>query len=826
MSLDRCIPELLEAGRITPEQADRAALLYSRRKRHHGRSMGDAAAAAAAGEETAVAIERAALQAKRRALLQVKAQENLFELMLGYAGDFTHAARAFFDRDSRARDISNIEARRKAILGRVEALTTNILYDHRRRLWGALRNPAQMRDIVRELFGEDSGNLAARELADAWRQAAEMLRQRFNAAGGAIGKLDRWGLPQSHDSALVRRAAAVLGTGGDHFTAWRDFVAPKLDRGRMIDDATGQPFDDEALDAVLRDVFETIRSDGWAGREPGHGGGGPIGARRTEHRFLHFRAAGDWIDYQARFGSGNAFDAMTAHMHLMARDIAAMEILGPDPAASVRWLQDSLVKQAQIADDADSKAIGRAHKSSKVIGRLWDQYRGELGRPENRTMALIGSAFRSWQVSTKLGFAVLSAVGDIGFSATTRRFNGLPAAAGVADYAKTFNPLSAEHRKMAVRRGLMAEAWATATAAQHRYLLEELTGEVSRRLADGVLRASGLNGWTQNHRWLFGMEFADTLQSQFGKDWRAMEPALRRGIERYGFTADDWEVIRSTPLREEAGERWFFPQDVPDQHVGDRLLEMILTETDYAVPVADLGTKALMNSVAPAGTVIGEIARSGPLLFRSFGISVLLSHGRRALEQAGANKARYAAGLLIGVTIGGAVSLTLKEIAKGRDPRSAKDAPFYNEKTGEMEFNPGFWGAALVQGGGFGIFGDFFGAAAKNQYGQNLPETLAGVGPQVLQDAAALPTSETPLWDTIEFVKRETPFLGLWYDRLAFDRMVADQIQEQIDPNYRRSFRAIERYAADRGQDYWWGPGEAEPERSPDFANVLEESPQ
>ena len=41
-----------------------------------------------------------------------------------------------------------------------------------------------VRDVLRELYGEDSGNAAARQAAKAWKdQVAEPLRQQFNAAG-------------------------------------------------------------------------------------------------------------------------------------------------------------------------------------------------------------------------------------------------------------------------------------------------------------------------------------------------------------------------------------------------------------------------------------------------------------------------------------------------------------------------------------------------------------------------------------------------------------------------------------------------------------------
>ncbi len=46
----------------------------------------------------------------------------------------------------------------------------------------------------------------AKEGADAWKKTTEELRQRFNDAGGNVGKLEDWGKPQHHSQARVASA--------------------------------------------------------------------------------------------------------------------------------------------------------------------------------------------------------------------------------------------------------------------------------------------------------------------------------------------------------------------------------------------------------------------------------------------------------------------------------------------------------------------------------------------------------------------------------------------------------------------------------------------
>lgn len=814
MTVLRCLPDLVAEGRMTAEQANRARAIFGDRVRHHRRNMGAAAADAAASDEAIAALAEEARRRRRNEMLAVRAMQDRLADAASYRGGEDgplsgRAIAAMIDRDEHAPYL-NAEALRKAIVGEAHSQIDGILADHRKTLRGALRNPAQMDEIGRAAFGETAGvGLAARELADAWGRVAEMLRLRFNAAGGNIARLQRWGLPQSHDSVLVRRAG---------WQEWRDEIWDRLDRPRMIDEETGLPFTDETLERVLRDVFETIRTDGMAGATPGAAGAPSMANRRQEHRFLQFRTYDDWAAYQARFGGGTAFDAMMGHIEGMARDIAAMELFGPNPAHTVRVLSDAAEKQASLFGDDGGRAIDRAHADNKRVGRLWDEYTGALRRPESRRIALTFGAVRSLQTAAKLGGAFLSSVSDFGTQGVTRAYNGLSSTTMLRDYLRLMNPANEADRRFAVRRGLLAEEWASMTAAQNRYLAEEVAGERASLLAEGTLRLSGLSAHTQAQRWSFGMEFLDTLQGAFGQRLDELDGGLARVLERYGFSDADWDAVRaSVPSLEHRGERFLAAADILDDRLRGRVMAMIHSETDFAVPTADLSTRALINSVAPRGTIIGEMARSA-FLFKSFPMAILLSHGRRALaQQTWGGRLGYAAALTVATSIGGALAIQLKEIAKGRDPRPMDDISFV--------------GAAVLQGGGLGIFGDFF-STAENRFGGGLASTIAGPMAQTVQNVGDLTFGnlfkaargdETDVGkDLTKILKQEVPGSSLWFARLAYERAVVDQFQEAVDPDYRRSWRAAERRARENGQEFYWEPGAIAPERGPDFANLME----
>ncbi len=62
----------------------------------------------------------------------------------------------------------------------------------------------------------------------------------------------------------------------------------------------------------------------------------------------------------------------------------------------------------------------------------------------------------------------------------------------------------------------------------------------------------------------------------------------------------------------------------------------------------------------------------------------------------------------------------------------------------------------------------------------------------------------------------------MWYGRLAFERMVEDEIELMLDKNANARFRRIERRAKKEfDQNYWWRPGRGLPQRAPDLAVAI-----
>lgn len=280
-----------------------------------------------------------------------------------------------------------------------------------------------------------------------------------------------------------------------------------------------------------------------------------------------------------------------------------------------------------------------------------------------------------------------------------------------------------------------------------------------------------------------------------------------------------WDLLRKTDLVSERGADWITLPAIKDQRLRDMVGQMIFTEMDFAVPVPGVAMQAAMNGKMAKGTPVGEIGRT-MFQFKSFPIGLMMMQFQRIMAQKGWSKASYAAQMVILTTAMGAAALQLKEIAKGRDPRPMTDIRFF--------------GAAAAQGGGAGIYGDFL-KSTTSRFGDPFLDTLAGPAFQTADQFIAQPLGMAAAaingdkvnpgkW-LVKSIKSETPGASLWFARLGFERLILDEMAEQIDPSYRRSRRSLEKYAREQGQDYYWAPGDGlDAARAPDLSNMFAEA--
>lgn len=818
MSFRDCVESAVKAGRLSREQAED---LYLRQQDAEARFTLDMQHSPESAERLAqeLGIERAKQDVRLRkyqaALQAIRNSENGTRI-LSYQHGPTLGVRTLLARDSRgAAGWENVETLARGILGQAHAKMAEGISKLRTRWLGFQRDKQLLNNAVREAFGEATGDANAQAFARSWGEAAEALRQRFNRAGGAIPRRADWGLPQVHDAVRVGQVSRA---------EWVDFITQRLDIERMTDAETGAAFTPDALEIVLQGVYETIRTNGVSDLVPGSAAGGKkLANRRQDARFLVFKDADGWLEYQERFGSDNLFGTMMDHLRGMSRDVALLEVMGPNPTASFRYLQD-------IARARENEPLSRGVNDAvfRLVNGTGDANRSPFA-------AHFFGAIRSWNVAASLGAAALSAVSDLSFIRATAKWNGLPVAKVMGRYLSQLNPANEADRILATRIGVTAFGWTDAYSNVGRFAeLEGVGGgrlarvsHVGSRFAETVLRASGLNAMTDAGRRAFAMEFSANIAENFGRPLKEIEGPLRQALEKR-LTPEDWDALRTTKTIDHKGAQFFAVdrlmarEDLPlsrREDLARKVQGLINEELLYAVPEPDALAKVITTGGgAQRGTIMGEVSRTA-LQFKSFPIAVLSLHMQRMLHaraaRGGAQAAAYAANVIIGTTVLGMLALQLKLIARGKDPRDMDD--------------PKAWAAAFAQGGGAGIFGDFLFSDA-NRFGQGITSTLLGPTAGMV-DAAwktswgnvqeAMKGEDTDLAaDVVGFASRYTPGGSLWYTRLVLEREIFDQLAIAADPSgARKRFNRAERKARDQGTGYWWRPGDTAPERAPEIGD-------
>lgn len=723
---------------------------------------------------------------KREAALQA------VRISQGYKDAMSHPDGGYFGlialmtKDNRQKaGYANVEFLAKYYEGQYQAEFSDALSRFRTKRLGFAQDEKGLEQMVRAIYGETVDDPDIARFAAQFSEINEKMRVKFNEMGGSISKNERYLLPQNHN------AQALLKVGK---TTWKEKILPKLDTEQMVDDF-GNPMTPAKLDEALDYVYDTITTGGInkAKDLTVTRLGTKLSRKGSEKRFLYFKDADSWLGYQKEFGKGDVLTTLTDSLSGRANDIALMRVFGPNP--------DNAFDAIRMTIEKNDKVFSGTEKS--MSDAIYKVVSGKVNQGELTGFADFMQTTRNLLTAANLGKAFLSAISDTTFQAITANYNGLPFMKVMRRQMALMNPAKEADRIMAVRMGLTADAWITRALAGNRYADVYGTG-ASTKIAEGVLRASLLSSWTDAGRKAFGMEFSGFLADNFGKTLSELDQALQDGFKRYGITEADWDTFRAQDALDYKGAK--FADMTKDG--GEKFHQMILSETDYAVPTPDARVKAITTGGYERASIAGQLIRSITNL-KSFSITIATTHFyRAAMGATTGSKVGYGTTLLVTTAAMGGVALQLKDIAAGRDPRQMDD--------------PKFVAAAFAQGGGLGIFGDYL-FSDVNRFGQKPFNTVLGptgeLGNRVLSLTVgnvqeALAGDETNLVpEAIDFVERYTP--DTWQIHM-FKASLFDQLQMMADPKAEKKFqRIMKKRETEYNQGYWWQPGEMLPERAP-----------
>lgn len=687
--------------------------------------------------------------------------------------------------------------------------------------FGRQKGKAHLPNIAREILGVDTGDVVAKDLAKGWLKVSDFLVDSFNAAGGSMKKLQRY-LPQAHN------AAKLLRHGEDAFVkdhlGFVDWSKTRWPDGSMI-----AP---EEREKVLRDIFATQSSDGGTKIDPTsfRGQGKALGNALENHRFMHYKDAESWLAAQEKYGDGNVFDVMLRHIGDMSHKTAMVEIFGPNPDMAMRNIQGQAVKFAN--DEGISQA--EITKMKGVFKNTVDPMfsvatRSNPMNPESGLAFAVNTLSNLTTSALLGGVALASATGDLATTAVIRKINGLPMMGGMKFYFDSIISDRELSRKIATSSG-----WIFDQSINHMYSVERFNniGNVgaawSRRTSDTVLRASGMVPLTTAARYRAQAEFS-AFMARTAKDEFDKLP-YKDVMKRYGITPEDWDAFRSIEAFKPAeGVTLLRPIDIMESKIkGDKTAlfrkfqTMILSESRGMVPDSTVEASITLKGDARPDTLRGALLHSFAM-YKNFPLTFFQMYGQYAMTtKTAAGRLGFISGLAAATTIGGAMAVQLNELKSGRDPIPADNARF--------------WLKAFLKGGGAGIWGDFLYGTA-NTFGGGATETAAGPLVGVVGDGLALLTKEAADlynaddWENynsklperlVDFSHRYVPGSNLWYAQTGFNKLFWEHLENAADPDASEKRQRRERKQKQTyGNESYWKPGEALPERAPDFSRAL-----
>lgn len=660
------------------------------------------------------------------------------------------------------------------------------------------------------------------QLAEIVNKYQTTARNRRNRFGAWIRDLQGYITRQSHDMFKIREATDA---------EWVDFVKDKLDLPKMMRLGLISETDPMGSLRALYDDFAAgvhMKSNPLEEDTVAMGKGSNLAKRESVSRALYFKDGVAAYEYNQRFGMGTLAESVVTGLDRSASAAALLKTLGTNPEATLTRLMDEY--ENSLVADPVRRAKFRERRGA--ILNLLAQVDGSVNIPGDVTAAKISSFARSWMSMAKLGGALISSVSDLaGYAAELRYSEGKNMFEGVLDGMSRLTEGRAKNEKADIVSSLGVFHESVAGSVSARFDNPDLVAGKMAAAMQQFFKLNGLNWWTETLRDGAALQHSHYMALQAGKKFDGLDPELQRLLTLYNIDAKKWDLLRIGTMQMADGRAYMTPEalrTVPRAALENYITEVGRTVSDasvanllddlsqalrvmavdrahHAVLEPSARSRAWMLRGSRPGTVQGELLRFIGQ-FKSFSVAMTqMVLGREVYGRGYDTVGEYiknGRGDMVGLAsmIGmygalGYAAMAGKDLLKGREPRDPTD--------------PKTIVAALAQGGGLGIYGDFlFGEYSR--MGRTFTSSLAG---PVIGNLDTL----TDLWTRLrngddvaaasfKALLDNTPFLNLYWIRPLLDYMVLFRIQESLNPGFlRRMERRIER---ENGQSYILPPSQ------------------
>lgn len=669
------------------------------------------------------------------------------------------------------------------------------------------------------------------EFARIFHKWQELIRVEANRAGAWIGKLPDYLTHQSHDMFKVATAARQIPGGrrvgnffnydeAANFEAWKSYILPRLDEARTFGHIPA-----EERDSWLRQVFIALASGDHLGAgtssNSGYTAGKSLAQKLSEDRILHFKDATARFEYDQIFARGGSlYERVGLQLMHAGNNIALMRRFGPNPQETFGRLKKSaaLLRQNSVT----ARNAGKQHMDERILDAYYEELAGTASLPGIDPLSAGLRGMRFLQTTSKLGAAVLASVVDVSVAASELRYQGF----SLTDAWKTqldgiFYGYGARGAERADRMQLASELGVAIdylrTSTWSRFSAEDALPGWMARGQHFFFQMNGLTWWTDTLRMANAQAMSHRLATFADRALVELPAETQRLLKLFDISAREWDLVRSRGLETVQGKEYLTPKaarDLTDVEIAHLLKEenvnitqrrvserrhqieskfrsLFAQRAEYAVIQPGPRTRRFMRGGAhvQSGTAGAEVMRSisqfkgfpGAIIEKVWGREIFGYGESGAFSQVSSTGMGRMAEFMLFSTMLGFMAMYLKAYFRGREIQQ----PQTKEEYASLMM------AAMIQGGGAGLYGDFLIGHSRDRYGQSALEALAG--PSIGQ-ASRLFSSWKSIYPTVTgqadpnalgpffTLTNNMPFINLFYTKAALDYMFLYRAQEWLAP--------------------------------------------
>ena len=539
-------------------------------------------------------------------------------------------------------------------------------------------------------------------------------------------------------------------------------------------------------------------------------GPGNLAKRESASALFTFRNSDAWYDYDQKFGRASLRESFFQDIQTSLRSTAIMDKLSTNPEAMYKRILD----RAEQEFKGDPKKLARLRRGARTWHAMYEEVTGNVNLGSHTTLAQVGYITRSLQTMAKLGGTVIAALADIAFVSANRNYQGRSILDSWGDALQApFKGMGrGPMREFADRLGVGFEGQLGDFYARFS-VNEDVPGRMAK-LMNLYFKLNLLQPWTESSKRGVTLMISNDLGREAAKSFDEVGEDLQRILRVYGIDSAKWDKARTSVETGPDGRVYLMPGNIEDLSLRENFFQLLVTEADNSVITPGARERAILRQGyrpdEPAGQAIRFFTQ-----FKAFGVTAISKPLGRQIYGKGAygigaagmkDQLKKGMGanmglvnLMVGTTVMGYFVMQLKEMAKGREPRENNMATFF---------------AAMLQGGGMGIYGDFL-FSETSRYGGGALQTLAG--PLVTDVSEAIDLynrarnsltggDDDVSGDLLRLVKRNTPFGNIFYTKPVLDYLLWYQLQESINPGYLR--RSEQRWQRENEREFIIRPSE------------------